>query len=107
MSATNSGCAVGAGVLPSAPMDLPRGPLLALTSAAGTLFGADDEPRAVGPQPDLWRLHGAGSAALTVVLLDERHQVRLRREGGRLHDNSRESLPRAAARRAGCWADGR
>src|ERR1700730_5875515 len=106
MTATNSGCAVGAGVLPSAPMDLPRGPcllafcaspprfeeafraelrglgapLLALTSASGTLFGADDEPRAVGPQPDLWRLHGAGGAALTVVLLDERHQVRLRRE---------------------------
>src|SRR5205814_5690814 len=55
-------------------------PLLALTPATGTLFGADDEPRAVGPQPELWRLHGAGGAALTVVLLDERHRVRLRRE---------------------------
>jgi len=106
MPATNSGCAAGAGVMPSAPMDLPRGPcllafcaapprfeeafraelrglgapLLALTPATGMLFGADDEPRAVGPQPELWRLHGAGGAALTVVLLDERHRVRLRRE---------------------------
>src|SRR5712671_2688893 len=106
MPATNSGCAAGAGVMPSAPMDLPRGPcllafcaapprfeeafraelrglgaqLLALTPTSGTLFGADDEPRAVGPQPELWRLHGAGGAALNVVLLDERHRVRLRRE---------------------------
>src|ERR1700730_7873741 len=106
MTATNSGCTAGAGVLPSAPMDLPRGPcllafcaapprfeeafraelrglgapLLALTPSTGTLFGADDEPRTVGPQPELWRLHGAGGAALTVVLLDEKHRVRLRRE---------------------------
>jgi xanthine dehydrogenase YagT iron-sulfur-binding subunit len=106
MTATNSGCGAGAGVLPSEPMDLPRGPcllafcaapprfeeafraelrglgapLLALTPSTGTLFGADDEPRAVGPQPELWRLHGAGGAALTVVLLDEGHRVRLRRE---------------------------
>ena len=58
-------------------------PLLALTPATGTLFGADDEPRAVGPQPELWRLHGAGGAALTVVLLDERHRVRLRGIGRR------------------------
>src|SRR5467141_1777557 len=106
MPATNGGCDAGEGVLPSARMDLPRGPcllafcaapprfeeafraelrglgapLLALTPATGMLFGADDEPRAVGPQPELWRLHGAGGAALTVVLLDEKHRVRLRRE---------------------------
>jgi xanthine dehydrogenase YagT iron-sulfur-binding subunit len=87
-------------------MDLPRGPcilafcavaprieeafraelrglgasLLALSPETGVLLGADDEPREVGPQPALWRAHGAGSAALTVVLLDERHRVRLRRE---------------------------
>jgi len=54
--------------------------LLALSPDTGVLLGADDEPREVGPQPDLWRAHGAGSAALTVVLLDERHSVRLRRE---------------------------
>ena len=77
MTATNSGCAAGAGVLPCAPMDLPRGPcllafcaapprfeeafraelrglgapLLALTPSTGTLFGADDEPRTVGRLP--------------------------------------------------------
>jgi xanthine dehydrogenase YagT iron-sulfur-binding subunit len=55
-------------------------PLLALSPETGLLFGADDEPRDVGPQPGLWRVHGAGGAALTVVLLDDRHGVRLRRE---------------------------
>src|SRR6267378_3929498 len=123
MPATNSGCAAGAGVMPSAPMDLPRGPcllafcaapprfeeafraelrglgapLLALTPATGTLFGADDEPRAVGPQPELWRLHGAGGAALTVVLLDERR----RRRKGRCWPRSAAQAGRSAARRAG------
>ena len=93
-------------VVPLAPMDLPRGPclvafcatpprleeafraelrglgapLLALSPATGVLFGADDEPRPVGPQPELWRIHGAGTAALTLVLLDQDHRVRLRRE---------------------------
>jgi xanthine dehydrogenase YagT iron-sulfur-binding subunit len=87
-------------------MDLPRGPcllafcastprieeafraelrglgatLLLLSPDSGVLLGPDDEPQEVGPQPALWRAHGAGSAALTVVLLDERHRVRLRRE---------------------------
>jgi len=55
-------------------------PLLALSPATGILLGADDEPRAVGPQPELWRVHGVGKAALTVVLLDQLHRVRLRRE---------------------------
>ncbi|HET9751804.1 MAG TPA: hypothetical protein VFP52_02535, partial [Myxococcales bacterium] len=54
--------------------------LLLLSPETGVLLGADDEPREVGPQPGLWRAHGAGSAALTVVLLDERHRVRLRRK---------------------------
>jgi xanthine dehydrogenase YagT iron-sulfur-binding subunit len=54
--------------------------LLLLSPDAGVLLGPDDEPRDVGPQPALWRAHAAGSAALTVVLLDERHRVRLRRE---------------------------
>ena len=54
--------------------------LLLLSPETGVLLGADDEPKEVGPQPNLWRVHGAGSAALTVVLLDERHRVRLRRE---------------------------
>jgi len=55
-------------------------PLLALWPSGGILLGADDEPIHVPPQPELWRLHGAGSAALTAVLLDDRHRVRLRRE---------------------------
>jgi xanthine dehydrogenase YagT iron-sulfur-binding subunit len=55
-------------------------PLLALSPGTGVLFGPDDEPRDVGPQPGLWRAHGARHAALTVVLLDDRHRVRLRRE---------------------------
>ena len=55
-------------------------PLFAFAPGHGTLFGADDEPRDVGPRPEMWRIHGAGRAALTVVLLDERHRVRLRRD---------------------------
>ncbi|HEY6909557.1 MAG TPA: (2Fe-2S)-binding protein [Myxococcales bacterium] len=54
--------------------------LLLLSPETGVLLGAADEPREVGPQPQLWCAHGAGSAALTVVLLDAQHRVRLRRE---------------------------
>src|SRR5207302_4768863 len=55
-------------------------PLFAFAPGSGTLFGADDEPRDVGSRPEMWRIHGAGRSALTVVLLDERHRVRLRRD---------------------------
>jgi len=55
-------------------------PLFAFAPESGIVFGADDEPRDVGPRPELWRAHGAGKAALTVVLLDEKHRVRLRRD---------------------------
>jgi xanthine dehydrogenase YagT iron-sulfur-binding subunit len=55
-------------------------PLFAFAPGSGTLFGADDEPRDVGPHPEMWRTHGAGLAVLTVVLLDEKHRVRLRRD---------------------------
>jgi hypothetical protein len=77
-------------------------PLFAFAPGTGTLFGADDEPRDVGARPELWRIHGAGRSALTVVLLDGRHRVRLRRgdrvrlqgterrgDGLRLHPDSR------------------
>jgi len=55
-------------------------PLFAFAPGSGTAFGADDEPRGIGPQPELWRIHRAGRAALTVVLLDEKQNIRLRRE---------------------------
>src|SRR2546427_1873886 len=55
-------------------------PLFAFAPGSGTVFGADDEPRDIGPHPELWRIHGAGRAALTVVLLDEKQRVRLRRD---------------------------
>jgi xanthine dehydrogenase YagT iron-sulfur-binding subunit len=55
-------------------------PLFAFAPGSGTVFGADDEPRDIGPQPELWRIHRAGRAALTVVLLDEKQNIRLRRE---------------------------
>ena len=55
-------------------------PLFALAPGSGTVFGADDEPRDIGAQPELWRIYGAGGAALTVVLLDEKQRIRLRRE---------------------------
>jgi len=55
-------------------------PLFAFAPGSGTIFGADDEPRDIGPHPELWRIHGAGRAALTVVLLDEKQRVRLRRD---------------------------
>ncbi|HMC33304.1 MAG TPA: hypothetical protein VKH65_02800, partial [Myxococcales bacterium] len=51
-------------------------PLFAFAPGSGTVFGADDEPRDIGPHPELWRIHGAGRAALTVVLLDEKQRVR-------------------------------
>src|SRR2546426_12661361 len=55
-------------------------PLFAFAPGSGTIFGADDDPRDIGPHPELWRIHGAGRAALTVVLLDEKQRVRLRRD---------------------------
>jgi xanthine dehydrogenase YagT iron-sulfur-binding subunit len=55
-------------------------PLFAFSRESGTVFGADDEPREIGPQPRLWRIHGAGRAALTVVLLDGKRRVVLRRD---------------------------
>src|SRR5205823_2771906 len=55
-------------------------PLFAFAPGSGTVFGADDEPRDIGAQPELWRIYGAGGAALTVVLLDEKQRIRLRRE---------------------------
>src|SRR5438105_4765548 len=55
-------------------------PLFAFAPGSGTLLGADDGPRDIGHCPELWRIHGAGRAGLTVVLLDERHRVRLRRD---------------------------
>jgi xanthine dehydrogenase YagT iron-sulfur-binding subunit len=55
-------------------------PLFAFAPGSGTLFGADDEPRDLGPQPAMWRAHAAGRAELTVVLVDQRHRVRLRRD---------------------------
>src|SRR2546423_6394583 len=55
-------------------------PLFAFGPGSGTVFGADDEPRDIGAQPELWRIYGAGGAALTVVLLDEKQRIRLRRE---------------------------
>src|SRR2546421_3691517 len=55
-------------------------PLFAFAPGSGTAFGADDEPRDIGPHRELWRIHGAGRAALTVVLLDEKQRVRLRRD---------------------------
>ena len=54
-------------------------PLFAFGPGSGTVFGADDEPRDIGAQPELWRIYGAGGAALTVVLLDEKQRIRLRR----------------------------
>src|SRR2546427_5133122 len=67
------------GVLP-AEMGALGAPLFAFAPGSGTVFGADDEPRDIGPHPELWRIHGAGRAALTVVLLDEKQRVRLRRD---------------------------
>src|SRR5439155_10369691 len=55
-------------------------PLFAFAPGSGTLFGADDEPRDVGSRPEMWRIHGAGRAALAVGLLDWRQRVRLRRD---------------------------
>src|SRR5256886_4848740 len=55
-------------------------PLFGLAPGGGTVFGVDDEPRDIGAQPELWRIYGAGGAALTVVLLDEKQRIRLRRE---------------------------
>src|SRR2546430_5488825 len=55
-------------------------PLFGLAPGGGTVFGVDDEPRDSGAQPELWRIYGAGGAALTVVLLDEKQRIRLRRE---------------------------
>src|SRR2546427_7929340 len=46
-------------------------PLFAFAPGSGTIFGADDEPRDIGPHPELWRIHGAGRAALTVVRSEE------------------------------------
>ena len=71
-------------------------PLLALSPGSGVLLGADDEPRPVGPQPELWDAYGAGGAALTAVLLDEHHHVKLRREAPEA-----ESTLLAAIRQAG------
>src|SRR2546427_12786710 len=67
------------GVLP-AEMGALGAPLFAFAPGSGPIFGADDEPRDIGPHPELWRIHGAGRAALTVVLLDEKQRVRLRRD---------------------------
>jgi xanthine dehydrogenase YagT iron-sulfur-binding subunit len=55
-------------------------PLFVFAPGSGTVFGADDEPRDIGAQPELWRIHGAGRAELTIVLIDEKHRVRLRRD---------------------------
>src|SRR5438445_12324496 len=55
-------------------------PLFAFAPGSGTVFGADDEPRDIGPHPELWRLRGAGRAALTVVLLDEKQPGRFGRD---------------------------
>src|SRR2546427_2168263 len=82
-------------------------PLFAFAPGSGTIFGADDEPRDIGPHPELWRIHGAGRAALTVVLLDEKQRVRLRRDApeaeGTLLAAVREAgrAVRAAPRRGG------
>src|SRR3989442_13258737 len=81
-------------------------PLFAFAPGSGTVFGADDEPRDIGPHPELWRIHGAGRAALTVVLLDEKQRVRLRRDApeaeGTLLAAVREAGPaRPAAPRGG------
>ena len=55
--------------------------LLALSPSSATLYGADDPPRELGVQPELWRAHQADPrAALTVVLLDEAGGERFRRE---------------------------
>ena len=70
-------------------------PLLALSPHSGVLLGADDEPRRVGPNPRLWRAHGAGRAALTVVLLDHQHRVRLRREAPKAESTLLEAIREA------------
>jgi xanthine dehydrogenase YagT iron-sulfur-binding subunit len=52
--------------------------LLALTPEGGVLLGADDEPVVLQAAPSLWKEHRAHP--LTVLLLDERGNVRMRRE---------------------------
>ncbi len=70
-------------------------PLLALSPRSGVLIGADDEPRPVRPDPRLWRAHGAGRAALTIVLLDHRHRVRLRRDAPETESTLLEAIREA------------
>ena len=78
--------------------------LLVLTPRRGVLLGPDDEPRALEAEPSLWKAHGVrtaerGGPPLTVVLLDERGQVRLRREADAALDVEATLL--AALRQAG------
>ena len=59
--------------------------LLVLTPKRSVLLGPDDEPRALPPEPELFAAHAVraperGGPPLTVVLLDDRARVRLRRE---------------------------
>src|SRR3954468_20016727 len=55
-------------------------PLLMLTPSSGMLLAANEEPCDTGAQQDLWRTHAPGPSALTLVVLDHLHRVRLRRE---------------------------